>query len=541
MIATNLLSITLEHSMMEAISQNSAIQENKKRYKEIYYDLQKAKSGYLPKIDFSIDIPILNSQNSNHKLYNAKLSAKENIFNGFGDISRENVEYFKYNSAFYKTKEITNVFAFSVISSYIDILKEKAMYDIVNASIENHTNIFKKTKIQYNGGIGTKLEYVLSKSSLKLAKINLYEQEHTLKQSIINLEKFLDKKINISDIEYPVNDIVIPSTVQEAIEIALETHPSMLVARLNTKMTKQELEEAKKSYYPSLDIKGDTFFGDKSRYRNIDNYYQVYLELNYNLYNGGSDVNNVKKIEMKELQKKILINQKRIDIIHKIKSHYYNYEILKNNYRYLNEYAVLKKEVLESYYLELSIGKVTLNDILNATESLYTANKMRVKGFFDLLKAKYSILEAIGKLPEINYSHRTIRYDFIKFYNDEDEKGIPSKDNKITKTIEETLLMESKNSVVKQKKIKIKSNVIKNNLTITKFTPTTFYLKKQSNIYYRVNGSILKRWDKGRSFTSNIRAGNWIKITGYFKNRRWKQARKDMWIEEKSIAVKKRK
>ncbi len=68
------------------------------------------------------------------------------------------------------------------------------------------------------------------------------------------------------------------------------------------------------------------------------------------------------------------------------------------------------------------------------------------------------------------------------------------------------------------------------------FAPSSFRLIVQSNIYDEYEGNIIDKWDEQTSFTSNIRKGDWIKITGYFIEGKWKSAgTKVMWIEGKDI------
>ncbi len=68
------------------------------------------------------------------------------------------------------------------------------------------------------------------------------------------------------------------------------------------------------------------------------------------------------------------------------------------------------------------------------------------------------------------------------------------------------------------------------------FTPGAFRLNKDSAIFSDLNGSHkIDSWEKGRSFTSNQRTTNMVKITGYFVNKIWTKAEKSMWIRASDI------
>ena len=66
--------------------------------------------------------------------------------------------------------------------------------------------------------------------------------------------------------------------------------------------------------------------------------------------------------------------------------------------------------------------------------------------------------------------------------------------------------------------------------------PTTFRLSSNAYVYKAPNSAQrLKIWEKGKLFTSYLRQGRWIKITGYFRNRHWKKAKENLWIESNAV------
>ena len=72
--------------------------------------------------------------------------------------------------------------------------------------------------------------------------------------------------------------------------------------------------------------------------------------------------------------------------------------------------------------------------------------------------------------------------------------------------------------------------VLNKNYKITTTRPKTFRTLREADIYDKPEGKKIDRWVKGRSFTSYIESGEWVKITGYFINRKWTEAKKDLWI-----------
>ncbi len=67
----------------------------------------------------------------------------------------------------------------------------------------------------------------------------------------------------------------------------------------------------------------------------------------------------------------------------------------------------------------------------------------------------------------------------------------------------------------------------------------SFRVTVDCEVYDSAGGTtVVATWIKGRSFTSNQRTKNWIKVTGYFVDKVWQKATEDLWIEEVNVAVK---
>ncbi|EQB40519.1 hypothetical protein M947_01590 [Sulfurimonas hongkongensis] len=81
-------------------------------------------------------------------------------------------------------------------------------------------------------------------------------------------------------------------------------------------------------------------------------------------------------------------------------------------------------------------------------------------------------------------------------------------------------------------------NVIKENQkeeVIVKTKPTTFRLKNDSKIYSTLDKEEIYVWEKGRSFTSNVKTQNFVMITGYFIDKKWQKAGEELWIKRVDV------
>lgn len=98
-------------------------------------------------------------------------------------------------------------------------------------------------------------------------------------------------------------------------------------------------------------------------------------------------------------------------------------------------------------------------------------------------------------------------------------------------------LMPKENKVIKPHKVE-------ENHTIQEVKPSkpaeqivsekasAYRMKNEASVYNAIDGKVVAIWEAKTSFTSNVTQGEWIKITGYFVNKKWKRADKELWVKK---------
>lgn len=73
--------------------------------------------------------------------------------------------------------------------------------------------------------------------------------------------------------------------------------------------------------------------------------------------------------------------------------------------------------------------------------------------------------------------------------------------------------------------------------SLTPFKASSFRVNKLADIFQSIDGKKVDKWEKSRSFTSNLRSENWVKITGYFINKVWQPSAKELWIRSSDVTI----
>jgi len=178
--------------------------------------------------------------------------------------------------------------------------------------------------------------------------------------------------------------------------------------------------------------------------------------------------------------------------------------------------------------------------------SLYGDEIQRIDSIVkDITKLRVNYEECKKELEYKNLSeNKSTPYlnDEIKKYKELlkiKDKKIISLENELKKgTKKQIIIKKEYDNPNKFPKLALKSQYIEKKPVLEKVKTvkaSTFRLKTDSNIYDEISGRKINSWEKGRSFTSNKMSQNWIKITGYFIDKKWTKARHGMWIEKAQV------
>lgn len=404
-LATALFSQDIKATLSEVLSSNPIVQERLKNYNATKEDITAAKSGYLPKLDLSIGVGkedgerAPNSLPFDYSVYQNSLSLTQNVFKGFETQSRVAQQESRTIAAAYNYIEKVNSLSFEALNAYIELMKNQELLAIQKENIEIHTEIFKKVQKLYDAGLTTLSEVNKIESALALANANYVVQKNTLLDASHTMQKILGRTLDTQSMVKPTNDIALPSTVEEATEIATKTNPSLLVSQHNIKLARATYEEKKSPFYPSVDLElsqsyNKNLSGIEGKYENL----RAMAYLRYNLFNGFADSAGMQKSVSTIHQEMEIRNRLQREVIERLNLSWTSHEKLGEQLKYLNEYKKFSLQTLTLYSKEYDLGRRSLLDLLSAQNDFIGAKAQIITSEYSLLFSKYRILDAMGTL-----------------------------------------------------------------------------------------------------------------------------------------------
>lgn len=402
-VTTALFSQDIKTTISEVLSTNPIVLERLKNYNVTKEDITTAQAGYYPKLDLSIGVgkedgekPV--NQEFDYSVYQNSLTYTHNLFNGFETTHRVGQQQNRTTSAAYSYIEKVNDTSFETLNSYLEVIKNNELLNIQKENIEINTEIFKKVQKLYDSGLTTLSEVNKIESALSLAKANYVVQENTLLDALHKMKRLLGRQLEPSTMTRP-QDVTLPQTIEDATEFAIQNNPSLLVGTYNIKMAQERFEEKKAPFFPSIDLEvsqsmNKNLSGIEGEYDNL----RAMVYLKYNFFNGFADKAEVQK-SISSIHQEIETKDKlRREVIEGLSFAWSANEKLSTQLEHLNEYKRFSLQTLTLYSKEYDLGRRSLLDLLSAQNDFIAAKAQIINTEYNLLFAKYRVLDAMGTL-----------------------------------------------------------------------------------------------------------------------------------------------
>ncbi len=193
---------------------------------------------------------------------------------------------------------------------------------------------------------------------------------------------------------------LLPSSLEEAIDVSLQTNPDLKVANKLVEQAEQNYKASKSNaYYPV--INGVLDYNYKNDYGAIDPIRQeslAFVEIKYDFDLGFTSVNSSRSA--KESYRAAVKNRDDLknEVVENVRNAWQNVLTADNNAKLLRDQADIVGQFLGLARKERKLGRRSLLDVLSAEASLINAESDAVAAEADVTVYAYTLLQSMGKL-----------------------------------------------------------------------------------------------------------------------------------------------
>ena len=425
MMLTSLNAQNLKLSVEEVLSTNPVVLERLQNYKSTKKDITSAESGYYPKLDLNLGVGIEDTKTRNqannvpstsdyYNVYQNSLKYTQNLFNGMSTTYKVKGQEYRTVAAAYSYIEKVNDRSFALVNAYLQVMKNNELIKTAQENVDIDQEIFDKVQKLYNAGLTTLSEVNKIESSLALAKSNLVVQENTILNTSYELENVLGRKLNLQEMSKPKLDVKLPTSSEEAIKFAIKNNPSILVSDYNIKLANTTKKEKQSVYYPKIDIEvSESMNKNLSAIEGNNDKFRAMAYLSYNFFNGFADKAAVEKSLTQIQQEKETKNNLKRKVIQGLNLSWAANKKIQEQLTHLKDYKKYSLKTLTLYTKEYDLGRRSLLDLLSAQNDFILSKAQIITAEYDLLFAKYRILDAMGILVDTTLGDKNIAYNNV--------------------------------------------------------------------------------------------------------------------------------
>ncbi len=315
---------TVDELILESLKNSPDLQISSSEFEASQKRKEIAFSGYLPKVDLQLsggEVGVSNLQDKmeNTSLVLGKLSAKQLVYD-FGKTSG-NYDANKYHSQVYKhslEQKISDK-KMEIKSAYYKVLQSIALIKVNKESVKLNKAQLHRARRYFEAGIRTKIDVSDAKVRLIKANLELKKSQYNLKLAYATLDKVvgfenLEKDYTVYSQELILEDLYsklsdYKLTLKESILFAYEHRQNLKKQQAKIKSSQANIDFVSSNYYPSIYLSGDYTKQDTKKLKLMfpKDQYQALINLNWNLYEGGST-----KASKEEKQIKMMISSSEL-------------------------------------------------------------------------------------------------------------------------------------------------------------------------------------------------------------------------------------
>jgi adhesin transport system outer membrane protein len=320
------------------------------------------------------------------------------VFTGLATKNEVARQESRVQSQAYRIRSISDNTALRTAEVYLQVLRKKELHDLAKENLAIHERIADQIKLRSESGLDRKSDIEQVSSRLSLAKSNVVVTETNLIDAQTNYLAVVGHlPENLAKPESP--DSFMPVSLEEAEQLAINSHPAMKGAMADLDARKSQEKVAQAPYWPIVDIEVDKNWAEESSYsyEKQDDFIAM-LRLRYNLFHGFRD--QARKAETKHLVSEALEtrNNTNRQIVEGTRLSWMAYKSVQDRIEYLRERVASASATADAYTKQWNIGQRTLLDVLDTEAERIDAKKDFVDAEYDGIYSKYRIMNSMGKL-----------------------------------------------------------------------------------------------------------------------------------------------
>ncbi|MDD7985970.1 TolC family protein [Lentisphaera marina] len=409
---------SLQYALYKAYSTHPELKSQKYSVDASRYSYESSKGAWLPSVNVRANIgPEKNtdklmstgtSKSTNHEtleLYQADI--RQVLFDGGLRDSVIDQNHERFSQSRYSFDETKEGIFFSVIASYVEILKQSKLLTLSEDNYKRHKDLYEKVKKRFDLKRETKVSLAQAQSRLLRAENGIVQSKNQLKQAKVAYRQLVGENPVDNLLDVSLDNFTIEKTLFEAFSIS-EKHPALLRADSQITEARAGIQGAKSRFAPEVALEGSAAYDRYQNGRDLESEnYSLLLTANWNLFNGFQDKRNYQASISRLYASSSTKDAVRRQIFENVEDSWIELAKLKRNVEILAEQKELAQYTADGYVEQYDKSSRSLFDVLNTQADAYGSETAYISALYEEVVAFARLGFFMGDLSQrvIGYSN----------------------------------------------------------------------------------------------------------------------------------------
>lgn len=406
--------ITLEDAIKEALHSNPQVRASQSEMQARELEVDAATAEHYPSVDLSASVgreysnnPTTRALQGNDDFYDltrtdALLTVRQPLFKGFATVSEVDRREALHGAATHGLASDADAVAQRTAQVYLDVLRTREIVALAQQFVAAHEDVFNRIQRRSASGVGRRADLEQARGRLALAQANLIAAQANMYDAVSNYQRVVGTKPPADLSAAPDMSSRIPTSLEQALDSVAAANPDLLAAQSDVEAAQAEMRATRSRFYPELDVVLNRRWGeDLDGVEGDDEDYGAYLELSYNLFNGGGDTARQRASAYRVTRAQDVRDDTYRQVRESIRIAWNAYESVKAQIPSLEQHAQSSVDTRDAYQSQFSIGQRTLLDLLDTENELFEARRALTNARYNRLYAQYRILTEMGRLRDL--------------------------------------------------------------------------------------------------------------------------------------------
>ena len=415
-VSSTLEAMKLENAVGQAVHSNPEIKSFQSEEEAVKFQIDQEKSGYWPQIDFehgsgweytkdNFKTNELNTTDQKGKVdetrHQPTIRVVQPLFSGFDTVHRVEKKEGEHIQALKKTDETRLLRAFDAGQSYVSVRRFQRLARLTSQNVVKHQEILRKVRSLVKAGKATIGDRHTVEARTEDAQTAFYDVMGDLAGAISDF-------INVTGIHpdrlenAKIDDAVIPQTLGQALDMALEKNRSVVLAKSNINVAKTDVKVAESPFYPSVNVEADaTHSRNVAAKKGYENNAKALLVVRWNLFRGGSDLGRHREFKERIIKAKYDLHTALRTAEREVRLSWGERASAALQAETLRKAVKAKEQVVNAFIKQFDLGKVSLLDLLDVINEWFLAKGALITADATQDVTELRLLAACGILVKV--------------------------------------------------------------------------------------------------------------------------------------------